>query len=106
MLWRGEESSFLKLQLTHTKAAEIQEYLRRLSDTNSRMSACLSGTSDARSHFLSRHRDVLHDYTQAYIFFKGVCRPGRSCVNTSCSCAQPSQMMGLYSGIARCARPP
>ncbi len=52
------------LQLTHTKAAEIEEYLRKLSDVNGRMGACLSGTADSRSHMLTRHRDILHDYSQ------------------------------------------
>lgn len=52
------------LQLTHTKAAEIEEYLRMLSDVNSRLAACLTGASDTRSHMLTRHRDILHDYTQ------------------------------------------
>lgn len=50
-------------QLTHTKAAEIEEYLRKLSDVGSRLAACLSGGPDTRSHMLTRHRDILHNYT-------------------------------------------
>lgn len=52
------------MQLTHTKAAEIEEYLRKLSDINGRLAACLSVTNDTRSPMLTRHRDILHDYTQ------------------------------------------
>ena len=61
----GEYDAFeLLLQLTHTKAAEIEEYLRKLSDVNGRLAACLSVTNDTRSPMLMRHRDILHDYTQ------------------------------------------
>jgi hypothetical protein len=52
------------MQLTHTKAAEIEDYLRRLSDINGRLAACLVGANDTRSPMLTRHRDILHDYTQ------------------------------------------
>lgn len=51
---------------------EIEDLLGRLSDVNDSLSSCLSGAGDPRSHTLARHRDILHDYTQA-------CSSLRSC---------------------------
>ncbi len=53
------------MQLSHSKAMEIEDLLGRLSDVNDGLSSSLSGASDPRSHTLARHRDILHDYTQA-----------------------------------------
>ena len=53
------------IQLSHSKAMEIEDLLGRLSDVNDSLSSSLSGASDPRSHTLARHRDILHDYTQA-----------------------------------------
>ena len=53
------------MQLSHSKAMEIEDLLGRLSDVNDSLSSSLSGASDPRSHTLARHRDILHDYTQA-----------------------------------------
>ena len=52
------------MQLSHSKALEIEDLLGRLSDVNDSLSSSLSGASDPRSHTLARHRDILHDYTQ------------------------------------------
>ena len=52
------------VQLAHTKGAEIEALLRRLSDVNDSMSSALSGSSDSRLHTLGRHRDLLHDFNQ------------------------------------------
>ena len=54
------------IQLSHSKAMEIEDLLGRLSDVNDSLSSSLSGASDPRSHTLARHRDILHDYTQAW----------------------------------------
>ena len=51
-------------QLAQAKALEIEGLLERLSDTNARMGAQLSGVSDAQAHTLSNHRDKLADYQQ------------------------------------------
>lgn len=51
--------------MSHSKAMEIEDLLGRLSDVNDSLSSSLSGASDPRSHTLARHRDILHDYTQA-----------------------------------------
>ena len=53
------------MQLAQSKATDVDKLLRRLSDINDAMSSALAGASDARTHTLARHRDVLHDYTQA-----------------------------------------
>ena len=53
------------MQMSHSKAMEIEDLLGRLSDVNNSLSSSLSGASDPRSHTLARHRDILHDYTQA-----------------------------------------
>ena len=55
----------MSIQLSHSKAMEIEDLLGRLSDVNDSLSSSLSGASDPRSHTLARHRDILHDYTQA-----------------------------------------
>ena len=57
------------IQLSHSKAMEIEELLGRLSDVNDSLSSSLSGAGDPRSHTLARHRDILHDYTQACVCF-------------------------------------
>lgn len=54
-----------RAQLIQSKAAEIEGLLGRLSDANDAMGGVLGGTSDARGHTLARHRDILHDFTQA-----------------------------------------
>lgn len=61
----GMVESKLGMQLSHSKAMEIEDLLGRLSDVNDSLSSSLSGASDPRSHTLARHRDILHDYTQA-----------------------------------------
>lgn len=52
------------MQIAQSKASDIESSLAKLSDVNSRMGACLTGTSDSRSHMLTRHRDILRDYSQ------------------------------------------
>ena len=52
------------VQTTHTKGADIEALLQRLSDVNDSMTSILSGSSDVRLHTLGRHRDLLHDYNQ------------------------------------------
>lgn len=51
-------------QLMDSKAAELERLLSQLSDVNDSMKGTLGGRSDARSHTLTRHRDILHDYQQ------------------------------------------
>lgn len=51
-----------------SKAAELERMLSQLSDVNDRMKGTLAGRSDTRSHTLTRHRDILHDYQQASKF--------------------------------------
>lgn len=51
-----------------SKAAELERLLSQLSDVNDRMKGTLAGRSDTRSHTLTRHRDILHDYQQASAF--------------------------------------
>lgn len=59
-------------QLLQAKAAEIEGLLQRLSDVNDEMGSVIGGGSDARSHTLARHRDVLQEYTQVRVScFKG-----------------------------------
>ena len=58
-------------QLAQAKASEIVALLQRLSDVNDEMGGAIVGGSDARSHTLARHRDVLQEYTQV-----GVARGG------------------------------
>jgi Golgi SNAP receptor complex protein 1 len=55
------------VQTTHTKGADIEALLQRLSDVNDSMTNILSGSSDARLHTLGRHRDLLHDYNQVFL---------------------------------------
>ena len=50
-------------QLSHSKAAEIEGLLQRLSDVNDEMASQLGGNGDSRAHLLARHRDILQDYT-------------------------------------------
>ena len=64
--WLGNR---LLLQTTHTKGADIEALLQRLSDVNDSMTNVLSGSSDARLHTLGRHRDLLHDYNQVSLSF-------------------------------------
>ena len=52
-------------QALQTKSGEIERLLARLGDVNDSMRSALSGTADARSHTLARHRDILHDFAQA-----------------------------------------
>jgi hypothetical protein len=52
-------------QLLQSKSSEIDSLLARLSDANDAMRSSLSGGADTRSHTLARHRDILHDFTQA-----------------------------------------
>ena len=59
MTWRSTRA-----QTTHTKGADIEALLQRLSDVNDSMTSTLSGSSDVRLHTLGRHRDLLHDYNQ------------------------------------------
>ena len=60
------ESGLSTDHLLHTKAAEIDASLARLSDVNASMGHALSGNSDSRTHTLARHRDILHDFSQEY----------------------------------------
>ncbi|KXZ44881.1 hypothetical protein GPECTOR_61g834 [Gonium pectorale] len=53
-------------QLAQTKAAEVEDLLQRLSDINDEMAAIVGGSSDARSHTLARHRDILQEFTQEF----------------------------------------
>lgn len=53
-------------QLAQTKAAEIDGLLQRLSDVNDEMGSVIGGFSDARSHTLARHRDILQEFTQVW----------------------------------------
>ncbi len=53
-----------RVQTTHTKGADIEALLQRLSTVNDSMTSTLSGSSDVRLHTLGRHRDLLHDYNQ------------------------------------------
>lgn len=53
-------------QLMDSKAAELERMLSQLSDVNDRMKGTLAGRSDTRSHTLTRHRDILHDYQQEF----------------------------------------
>lgn len=52
-------------QLIQAKAADVEALLGKLSDVNDAMSSAISGTNDARTHTLARHRDILHDFNQA-----------------------------------------
>lgn len=54
-------------QLAQTKAAEIEDLLQRLSDTNDEMSSLITGASDSRSHTLARHRDILQEFSQVLL---------------------------------------
>jgi hypothetical protein len=63
-LLNTEDDCCYDVQLAHSKAAEIEGLLGRLSDANDNMSSALSGASDVRSHTLARHRDILHDFNQ------------------------------------------
>lgn len=60
------ESGISTDQLLETKSADINGLLARLSDINASMNSALAGATDARSHTLTRHRDILHDFTQEY----------------------------------------
>lgn len=53
-------------QLAQSKACEIEALLQRLSDVDDEMGAVIGGGSDARSHTLARHRDVLQEYLQEF----------------------------------------
>ncbi|GBF95107.1 golgi SNAP receptor complex member [Raphidocelis subcapitata] len=53
-------------QLAQARVSEIESLLQRLSDANDEMGAVIGGSSDARSHTLARHRDVLQEYTQEF----------------------------------------
>lgn len=53
-------------QLSQTKAAELEDLLQRLSDVNDEMGGVVGGSSDARSHTLARHRDILQEYSQEF----------------------------------------
>ena len=44
--------------------AELEKLLSQLSDVNDGMKGTLGSRRDARSHTLTRHRDILHDYQQ------------------------------------------
>ena len=72
--WQENMTPTMALQLTHTKAAEIEDYLRKLSDINGRLAACLSVANDTRSPMLTRHRDILHDYTQVCCICQDCCK--------------------------------
>eukprot|EP00877_Chromochloris_zofingiensis_P009739 jgi/Chrzof1/5018/Cz15g08210.t1 len=61
-----ENSTMASDQLAQTKAAEIDGLLQRLSDVNDEMGSVIGGFSDARSHTLARHRDILQEFTQEF----------------------------------------
>ena len=52
------------MQLMDSKVAELEKLLSQLSDVNDGMKGTLGSRRDARSHTLTRHRDILHDYQQ------------------------------------------
>ena len=53
------------MQLMDSKAAELEKLLSQLSDVNDGMRNVMGGRHDTRTHTLTRHRDILHDYQQA-----------------------------------------
>ena len=53
------------MQLMDSKAAELEKLLSQLSDLNDSMRNAMGGRQDTRTHTLTRHRDILHDYQQA-----------------------------------------
>eukprot|EP00798_Chlamydomonas_sp_ICE-L_P020094 gene20094-26812_t len=53
-------------QLAQTKSSEIEDLLQRLSDVNDEMGGTIGGSTDARSHTLARHRDILQEFSQEY----------------------------------------
>ena len=58
---------FTCVQLMDSKAAELEGLLAQLSDVNDGMRSALGGRNDTRTHTLTRHRDILHDYQQVCI---------------------------------------
>lgn len=53
-------------QLMDSKAAELEKLLSQLSDVNDSMRNAMGGRQDTRTHTLTRHRDILHDYQQEF----------------------------------------
>jgi Golgi SNAP receptor complex protein 1 len=85
-------------QLTHTKAAEIEEYLRKLSDVNGRLAACLSVANDTRSPMLTRHRDILHDYTQEFRRLTATLGEARDRANLFTGSSESAPLAGQATG--------
>ncbi len=82
-------------QLAQNKAAEISSLLHRLSDVNDEMSTVISGFSDARSHTLARHRDVLQEFTQVSGLAR-VAAPDRGRGRVRASPAARYKVMGAH----------
>lgn len=74
---QGSESpSFLDIEAQAVKGAEIEALLQRLTDVDDALANAVSG-GDARAHTLSRHRDILTEFTQEYRRVKNNLAAGR-----------------------------
>jgi hypothetical protein len=71
------ESGLATDQSLVAKSSELDTLLSRLSDVNDSMRSCVSGSADSRSHMLTRHRDILHDFTQEFRRLAGMVSAAR-----------------------------
>jgi hypothetical protein len=101
---RAEPGVARALQLAQSKASEISSLLGRLSDVNDEMSGVIGGYSDARSHTLARHRDILQEFTQ--VCCRTLCTPwcGQGCGAARAGSPRPPSCWGRPS--SRTARLP
>ncbi|KAK9817986.1 hypothetical protein WJX72_005378 [[Myrmecia] bisecta] len=94
----GGESGLASHQAAQAKAAELEALLASLSDVNDSMSSTIAGASDARTHTLKRHRDILQEYTQEFRRLSSAFGAARDRADLFTGSSDAAPLMGTLGG--------